>query len=1108
VAKAMTAGSALSAGELVDLTSSGEVLLAGSGKLITTETVPNYYQAKESTEPRVTLSESSAIKPLKEGWWVNRVGSTFRVFNMKGEFFDTTVYTNNTTYDSIAVLSDTTVFVACGCPSTGSLNVAKIVIDTDARSMTVTTAQLSVSGITTNYMIINTDCIKNGNGLVMVSCIYNGNDNDRYLLFDGNKLTYISNFTYTTGFTNSHVCVLSDSNAFILRQDSSGSSTYKMFYATISSTGITAVDKGNLTIVGTSSHTTSMIRTSATSVLVTMQSAQSNTQTYCRTIKGVDGTPSVTSFQNNNEHGYIFNISETRKTVGCGIDTANAFKFLTLGSLDSTNTTLSFVGKTNYFPMGTSDGQGLNTDRTAYMVNDLIVNHGRSQYLMQQNSNATPSCLVTHYNRIQAGMPAILSGYPMPYGSKRLPSTNLYVGGYYNQELSGRVYLYVGGMKQRADVTAIAAVGDYAEYKVAPYDSGTGLIMYTTDGVTAKLRAFTATSSAITVGTEQAVDTINDRRFFNTVDNMLFYERSPGAVDGIYCRPFTVAGTTATVGAELLLGTGLRVYMGRHGHKLVKADAMNNLLLAINHSDKYVKCIKTNATTTNVYDVSTTASVKVSGCKLDTDKFAVASSTTGMVLSLQLSDGAANLGSPLSISNAVVQAVLPVSATQFIIAYTNRTTADRFGYGKVYISGTGGNIYRSVTTDGDIGGLTRFLYASTGTTALKGKAWVSDDIVWHSPANSTYLQATAPSYFSAHPACPTLIVQESQIASGSGDDTAYKALTCLLPNHTFTTTLQVVNVAGNVMTLGDVYTLSDIQVADGGLVSPGTYWFQDTYGNYVEGSLAEISRSSIGVAKGDYAYGTSAKLALFGAKIDGSYANLDVGQSIVDGGGVEIGYAVSPTEVLMTEADAAAGGGSTFQAGSGTAVELTGSGTWTCTDSGVYRLIGVGGGGNGVYYNGTQNCTGGNGGNAIMLETYIPSGGIVSYAAAAANAPQTAGSVSALDGANTTITFNGKTYTAKGGKGGHYNTGHTSYGLTNSSNDTEALNILGGSGSSRNISNTWWSLGGVPPLITCPTATSTGSGNGVAGTRGGGGGSGSSQGGAGGAGLVIIERVG
>jgi hypothetical protein len=94
--------------------------------------------------------------------------------------------------------------------------------------------------------------------------------------------------------------------------------------------------------------------------------------------------------------------------------------------------------------------------------------------------------------------------------------------------------------------------------------------------------------------------------------------------------------------------------------------------------------------------------------------------------------------------------------------------------------------------------------------------------------------------------------------------------------------------------------MNSIQVTDGGYLGEGIYWMQDTYGNYVEGSLETIARSSVGIAKADTAYGANAAVALFAKKVDSGYANLEVGQSLQDENGVEFGYAISDTKVALS----------------------------------------------------------------------------------------------------------------------------------------------------------------------------------------------------------------
>jgi hypothetical protein len=617
------------------------------------------------------------------------------------------------------------------------------------------------------------------------------------------------------------------------------------------------------------------------------------------------GTWTITSTSSAADtYGSLSNV-ENNKCAGLSLD-ANGYIHdkMMLNSLGAT--AITSVAKCTNFPV----------DRVApdaacditFMIDGFIQYISQSQsYFTADDSSCAPQTLLTHYHRVQCGMPAATNSYPFPYGAKRLPSTSLFVGAYRDYSTTNPLTrVYVSPFKQKEDIGGDVSLGAIAEYKVAEYDATRGLVLYTTDGAAAKIRAFGVTATSVTLGAEVTVDIINDRRHFSVVNNMAFYERSPGGIENIMVRPFTVAANLVTMGAELSIGATVRVYPGRHGYKIVAADATNNLFLYVNNANGYVKCVKTDGATTNSYDVKAVASVKVSGCKLDTDKFVVGSSTTARVVSLQLSSGTANLGSELTISNAVLQTIIPVSTTRFIVCYTNLTASDKYGVGKIRPSSFAGHTLSSPMTDGDVGGYVRVKHAASDTAGLQAKIWYSDDSIWYcpSPSDSSGFAGNIAARITAHPAVSKLITAKTQVGSGSGNDSNGYSSTGIFPMQSFITKMQVVDVDWdtNTMTLGNVQSLNNMQVADGGVVSPGLYWIQDTYGNYIEGSLTEIARSEIGIARADCAAGATANTKVFGAYVEGGYGNLTPGKSLVNGDGEEFAYALSATEVTILEA--------------------------------------------------------------------------------------------------------------------------------------------------------------------------------------------------------------
>jgi hypothetical protein len=116
-----------------------------------------------------------------------------------------------------------------------------------------------------------------------------------------------------------------------------------------------------------------------------------------------------------------------------------------------------------------------------------------------------------------------------------------------------------------------------------------------------------------------------------------------------------------------------------------------------------------------------------------------------------------------------------------------------------------------------------------------------------------------------------------------------------------TTRFQYYNIVAGGLVADDGFNAYQIQIMDGGLKNESTLWLRDVHGNYIEGGFEDIRRALIGIAKSDVAYNSTASIALYGARIDGGYGNLEAGQQLLDAAGDEIGYAVSSSEVLMLE---------------------------------------------------------------------------------------------------------------------------------------------------------------------------------------------------------------
>lgn len=288
--------------------------------------------------------------------------------------------------------------------------------------------------------------------------------------------------------------------------------------------------------------------------------------------------------------------------------------------------------------------------------------------------------------------------------------------------------------------------------------------------------------------------------------------------------------------------------------------------------------------------------------------------------------------------------------------------------------------------------------------------------------------------------------------------------------------------------------------------------FQSTNSDGFAGTLTltptpVISGQLVGIAQTSATNGASASVAV-GPLVSGTFTSgADYYVSVAGGlttnaTPVHVLKAKSTTEGVLELRGAP-------EAGKQLSGEITvpGAFTWTAPYDGEYVLTFCGGGGSGGYSTGALNySTGGNGGNAVIVQRKLKKGSTISGSIGAGGAGVNSHGSVGNSGENTTVNIETSIYTAGGGLGGNSTTGTAV--TSNRQNIPQVQAMPGTTGGNQNIQGTVYNFGGISPLISNSKSEISTAGVGASAVRGAGGTGGTSTlSGAGGSGVFRWELV-